>query len=149
MENNNNNLGKCMKLLKLTQYVSRSTALTNREAPQNKRNRRELWKNSTPSLNQSIKTQETASRSTWPYTCSTCASRAKWRLPVLPLQALLDLPSSLAIYFKGIAWYPCTPSSTRETCGKKNSPSTGPGKEIAGLLKKMKRKMKNMMTPKS
>ena len=51
-------------------------------------------------------------------------------------------PSTIAMYFKAIVWYPCTPSSTRKTCGKickKNSASTGPGinliKEIVGLLK--------------
>ena len=51
-----------------------------------------------------------------------------------------------------ILWYPCTPSLTRKTCGEENIASTGPGEEIAGLLKKMKMKMmmmKNMMTPKS
>ena len=46
-----------------------------------------------------------------------------------------------------IARCPCTPPSTAETCGEKISAWTGPGKEIAGLLKKKMMTMKNMMTP--
>ena len=47
---------------------------------------------------------------------------------------------------KTIARCPCTPPSTVETFGEKITASTGSGKQIAGLLKKMIRMMMNMMT---
>ena len=53
-----------------------------------------------------------------------------------------------------IAWGHCTPPSIVKTFGEKNCFPSSSGKEIVGLLKKMKMKlklkmMKNMMTPKS
>ena len=59
--------------------------------------------------------------------------------------------STVGIYSerKTIACCPCTPPLTIETFGEKISAEACSGKEIAGLLRKMRMMMMNMMTRKS